>query len=223
MRDGDDRAVEGSHQVLHVLARLDVEVRFRLVEQQHVGIAQAGTRRARRACAGRRRGRASACRGRRRRGRPPRGARARGPRSPGRRRRSSARCISSWRRSRRVMRSHVRALLGRAAPRPWRAPTRARRGPGALRAASAARRGRRPRAAAAGTRARARGAVVISPASAVSSPARMRSSVDLPPPFGPMIPMRTPGSTSKSSPSRISREPKLFVIPRAWSRDMRPG
>ena len=111
----------------------------------------------------------------------------------------------------------------RAAPRPWRGPTRARRGPGALRAASAARRGRRPRAAAAETRARVPRRVVISPASAVSAPVRMRSSVDLPPPFGPMIPMRTPGSTSKSSPSRISREPKLFVIPRAWSRDMRPG
>ena len=40
VRDGDDRAVEGSHQLLHVLPRLDVEMRLRLVEQQHVGIAQ---------------------------------------------------------------------------------------------------------------------------------------------------------------------------------------
>ena len=56
---------------------------------------------------------------------------------------------------------------------------------------------------------------VTSPASATSSPARMRSSVDLPPPFGPITPRRAPGSTSKSSPLRIEREPKLLPMPRA--------
>ena len=40
MRDRDDRAVEAAHQHLDALARLDVEVRLRLVEQQHVGVAQ---------------------------------------------------------------------------------------------------------------------------------------------------------------------------------------
>ena len=40
VRDRDDRTVEGTHQRLHPLTRLDVEVRFRLVEQQHVGVAQ---------------------------------------------------------------------------------------------------------------------------------------------------------------------------------------
>ena len=40
MRDRDDRAVERAHQLLHPLARLDIEVRLRLVEQQHVGVAQ---------------------------------------------------------------------------------------------------------------------------------------------------------------------------------------
>src|SRR5690348_14192154 len=40
VRYRDDRAVEGSHQDLEPLARLDVQVRLGLVEEQHVGIAQ---------------------------------------------------------------------------------------------------------------------------------------------------------------------------------------
>src|SRR5579871_5738892 len=60
----------------------------------------------------------------------------------------------------------------------------------------------------------------------------MRSSVDLPPPFGPITPTRAPGSTSRSRPSRIWREPKLLRMPRAemsamacarYSRGARPS
>jgi len=40
VRDRDDGTFEGAHQQLHPLARLDVEVRFGLVEQEHVGVAQ---------------------------------------------------------------------------------------------------------------------------------------------------------------------------------------
>jgi len=41
--DRDHRAVERAHQQLHPFACLDVQMRFRLVEQQHVGVAkQAG-------------------------------------------------------------------------------------------------------------------------------------------------------------------------------------
>ncbi len=40
MRDGDDRSVEGADQLLELLARLHVEVRLGLVEQQDVGVAQ---------------------------------------------------------------------------------------------------------------------------------------------------------------------------------------
>src|SRR5215218_2969178 len=57
-----------------------------------------------------------------------------------------------------------------------------------------------------------------SPASGSSSPARIRISVDFPPPFGPITPTRARRSTSKSSPSRIVREPKLLTIPLSWSR-----
>ena len=39
MGDRDERAVEAAHQLLEPLARLDVEVRLRLVEQQHVRLA----------------------------------------------------------------------------------------------------------------------------------------------------------------------------------------
>ncbi len=40
MRDGDDRAVERAHQLLGVLAGVDVEVRLGLVEQQHVRVPE---------------------------------------------------------------------------------------------------------------------------------------------------------------------------------------
>ena len=40
VRHGDDGTVEPAHELLHPLTRLDVEMRLRLVEQQHIGIAQ---------------------------------------------------------------------------------------------------------------------------------------------------------------------------------------
>ena len=48
-------------------------------------------------------------------------------------------------------------------------------------------------------------------------PARIFSSVDLPPPFGPTTPIRAFGSTARSAPSRMRREPKDFVIARPAS------
>src|SRR4051812_30721295 len=56
---------------------------------------------------------------------------------------------------------------------------------------------------------------VTVPASGSSKPARIRMSVDFPPPLGPRTPMREPASTSRSAPSRIFRPPKDLVIPRA--------
>ena len=56
---------------------------------------------------------------------------------------------------------------------------------------------------------------VTVPASASSRPARMRISVDLPPPLGPRMPIREPASTSRSAPRRMLRPPKDLVIPRA--------
>ena len=100
---------------------------------------------------------------------------------------------------------------------------RARRGRDARRATSRARGARRPRSAAAGTRRRVPRRAVTSPASGCSSPARIRMSVDLPPPFGPIMPRRTPASMSKSSPPRISREPKLLAMPRACRSAMEPA
>ena len=40
VRDRDDRAVERAHQTLDAFARLDVEMRLRLVEEQHVGLPE---------------------------------------------------------------------------------------------------------------------------------------------------------------------------------------
>ena len=187
VRDGDDRAVEGSHQMLHVLPRLDVEVRFRLVEQQHVGIAQqargepdelalaAGEDAGRlaevvvvEADVGEERARAAL----------EAGAAGGGP----------ALEISSWRRSRRASCGRCRRPARRAARSTLRelalelVEVRARGAERLQRVAVVALELLRQEG-----DARARGAVVISPASAVSSPARMRSSVDLPPPFGPII------------------------------------
>ena len=45
----------------------------------------------------------------------------------------------------------------------------------------------------------------------------IRSSVDLPPPLGPRMPIRAPASTSRSAPRRIARPPKDLVRPRAAS------
>ena len=95
--------------MLHVLARLDVEVRFGLVEQQHVGVAQqAGGEPDELALAAgedaRRLVEVVVVEADIREEAP-----ARGLRSPGRRRRSSARCSSSWRRSRRASFGHVGA------------------------------------------------------------------------------------------------------------------
>ena len=81
----------------------------------------------------------------------------------------------------------------------------------------ARRRARRRRRSAAGGRARGRAGAITVPASACSSPARMRSSVDLPPPLGPSTPIREPASTSRSAPRRIARPPKDLVSPRAAS------
>ena len=221
VRDGDDRTVERAHQMLEPLARLDVEVRLGLVEQQHVGVAQeAGGEADELALAAgedarrlgevvvveadvdeERAGTAVEARAA--------GARssaassvllpAQQPRACGRgrrpARRAAARSVSSSRSS--------SSRSGRAARS---VASASRSSPSSCCGRNATTRPRR---------------WVTSPASATSSPARMRSSVDLPPPFGPITPMRTPGSTSKSSPSRISREPKLLAMPRAASSAMR--
>ena len=83
VRDRDDGAVERPHQQLEPLARLDVEMRLGLVEQQHIGVAEQARQRGRRAFAGRRRERASASRGRRRRGRRRRSSARARPSKPG--------------------------------------------------------------------------------------------------------------------------------------------
>src|SRR3954449_13445288 len=52
-----------------------------------------------------------------------------------------------------------------------------------------------------------------SPESGSSSPARMRSSVDLPEPLGPMSPMRLPSETVNERSRKSGTAPKLLVIP----------
>ena len=52
-------------------------------------------------------------------------------------------------------------------------------------------------------------------------PATSRMSVVLPDPFGPVTTTNAPGSTSRSSPSRIVREPKLLTRPRTAMSAMR--
>ena len=75
------------------------------------------------------------------------------------------------------------------------------------------RRARRRRPSAAGRRARGPGGGSRSPASACSRPARMRSSVDLPPPLGPSTPIREPagdlevGAVEDRAPAEGLREP----------------
>ena len=219
MRDRDDGAVERAHQLLRVLARLDVEVRLGLVEQQHIGVAEQArgesdelplaaredARRLREVVLvepdlGEQRPRAARrSRGRRQRSSarsdPPAAAAAAPCRS--RSAPASPSCVSTC--------ASSRLELVEIGPRGAQRCERV-----ALVAFELLRQEREHEAAALRQLAR----------SAVSSPARMRSSVDLPPPFGPISPRRTPGSTSRSSPSRISREPKLFATPRTWSRDM---
>ena len=55
------------------------------------------------------------------------------------------------------------------------------------------------------------------PRRAVSSPASTRSSVDLPIPFGPTMPIRSPGETTSETRSRTWRAAKLFEMSRAAS------
>src|ERR1700686_3388335 len=52
----------------------------------------------------------------------------------------------------------------------------------------------------------------ISPSSTVSVPARIRSSVDLPDPFGPMSPMRSPSDTVKETFWKRGAAPKAFEM-----------
>ena len=54
-------------------------------------------------------------------------------------------------------------------------------------------------------------ATMTSPASGESSPLMRRSSVDLPEPLSPMMPMRSPGRTASSMRSRTTRSPNRFV------------
>ena len=56
---------------------------------------------------------------------------------------------------------------------------------------------------------------VTVPPSGSSRPARIASSVDLPPPFGPSTPTRMPSASSRSSPSRMRRPPNDFLMSRA--------
>src|ERR1700756_5108918 len=52
----------------------------------------------------------------------------------------------------------------------------------------------------------------ISPSSALSVPARIRSRVDLPDPFGPMSPMRSPSDTGKETFWKRGAAPKAFEM-----------
>jgi hypothetical protein len=51
------------------------------------------------------------------------------------------------------------------------------------------------------------------PRSGASSPTRMRIRVDFPAPFGPTMPSRMPGASSRSSGFSTVRSPKAFVMP----------
>src|SRR6266851_855295 len=61
------------------------------------------------------------------------------------------------------------------------------------------------------TRSRFRNA--ISPSSGVSSAAKIRNKVDLPEPFGPMRPMRSPSVTVNETFWKRGFDPKAFEIP----------
>ncbi len=56
-----------------------------------------------------------------------------------------------------------------------------------------------------------------SPSTGCSTPARTRSSVDLPAPLTPTMPSREPAGTSRSTPRRMSRPPSRAVTPRRRS------
>ena len=64
--------------------------------------------------------------------------------------------------------------------------------------------------------------LVTVPASGCSSPARMRSSVDLPPPLGPSTPMRAPAASSRSRPGEdLAAAERLRDAVRRQQRDGR--
>src|SRR5207247_3679573 len=64
---------------------------------------------------------------------------------------------------------------------------------------------------------------VTVPPSGVSSPASIRSSVDLPAPLGPISPTRAPSFISSEAPSRICRPPKDLTTSLSWTATaMRP-
>ena len=196
-------AVEAGHEPLELVAAAHVEVRLGLVEQQHVRAAgEAGGERDELALAAgelARCGSASASSARPRSAQvhpraspstrsPPCVGPARRAAAPGGRARGviASRSAASAGSARRVLgRGELGLELGELGPR--RAHGRERR------------RGRRRRPPAAGTRATSPRRRVTVPASACSTPARMRSSVDLPPPLGPSTPMRAPSATSRSS------------------------
>jgi hypothetical protein len=52
----------------------------------------------------------------------------------------------------------------------------------------------------------------MSPLSGLTSPARIRSNVDLPEPFGPISPMRSPSETVKDMFWKRGLAPKTFEI-----------
>ena len=56
----------------------------------------------------------------------------------------------------------------------------------------------------------------ISPLSGRTSPARIRSSVDFPEPFGPIRPMRSPSETVNETFWKSGFAPKCFEIPCAF-------
>src|SRR5262245_15770949 len=60
------------------------------------------------------------------------------------------------------------------------------------------------------------GATATVPASGARNPARMRSSVDLPAPFGPTRPTTSPGATTRSRLSNRRRAPWPAARPRAY-------
>src|SRR5437868_767509 len=59
---------------------------------------------------------------------------------------------------------------------------------------------------------------MIFPASASSSPATSRRSVDFPHPLGPTSTANVPSGISRSTPLRMDVDPKLFLIPVAAQR-----
>ncbi len=213
--DHHDGAVEVVEQRAQPLAARHVQVRLGLVEQQHVRAAAPGRRPARRACAARRRARSSASRAARRRSRARAAGRAPRPRRARRPRRVQRASTRSWC-------ARARVIAFRSARQRADRPSRA--SAACSSSSSATSSGRAARTVASGSRSSPSTSCgrcastsprrrVTVPASGSSSPATIRSSVDLPPPLGPSTPIREPASTSRSSPRRIARPPKDFVRP----------